>query len=447
MKNDTIVGIITSIGQGAINVIRLSGDDSIQIVNKIFKGANLEKVKTHTVHYGHIYNNQDEIDEVLVSVFKNPRTYTKEDVVEISSHGGAFIVQKILDLLIEKGARLAEPGEFTKRAFLNGRIDLTKAEAVMDMINAKTDQSLKLANKGLNGKTYQTVTNFRNELLDLIAKIEVNIDYPEYDDAIVIENEIAKPIILNLIQKLEKIIEKANENRVYREGIKTAIIGKPNVGKSSLLNSLINEDKAIVTDISGTTRDIVEGTLIVGGLVLNLIDTAGIRETTDIVEKIGINKSKEMINNAELILLVLDGSTPLEKEDYELLNLTENKPRIIISNKSDLGSQKLEYNAIQVSALNKNGLDELETAIKSIFIKNKVSTYDDISISNTRHINLLKKTNQSLYDAIESIEMEMEIDMVEIDVKNAWLALGEITGETSNDLLLDELFSKFCLGK
>ncbi len=447
MQNDTICGIITALGASAINVIRISGDDSIKIANKIFKGKDLNKVKSHTVTYGYIKENDEIIDEVLVSVFLAPRTYTKENVVEISSHGGAFIVQKIINLLLAKGVRLADPGEFTKRAFLNGRIDLTKAEAVMDLINAKSNRALHLANQGLTGSTYSLISSYRQKILSLMGKIEVNIDYPEYDSEEEIENNSLKPNIISLIMELNKIIENANSMRVYREGITTAIVGKPNVGKSSLLNALINEDKAIVTDVSGTTRDIVEGSLNVNGITLNLIDTAGIRNTLDVVEKIGIEKTKKVIEKAELVLLVLDNSQKLDDIDLELLELTKDKKRLILANKSDLNNQINLENIINISTINKLGFDVLESQIKEMFIKKEIESNDEIFVSNTRHINLLSRAKGNLEDALKAIDNQMAIDFVEIDLTNAWKSLGEITGEVSNDLLLDELFSKFCLGK
>jgi tRNA modification GTPase len=333
---DTIAAISTAFGKGALSIVRMSGSEAIEIANKVFKGKNLLKVPTHTVHYGHIVDKGEVIDEVLVSVFRAPKTFTREDVVEISCHGGIFVSNKILELLLLSGARLAEPGEFTKRAYLNGRIDLTQAEAVSDIIEAKTKSSLKLANKGLRGDIRELIERFRSSVLTCIARIEVNIDYPEYEDEQLINNEVIVPIISDLLIEIDDIIEKSETSLIIKEGIKTAIIGKPNVGKSSLLNSLLREEKAIVTNIAGTTRDVVEGMVSVGGVILNLIDTAGIRETSDIVERIGVEKTKAVINDAQLIILVFDYSEVLDKQDLELLELTKDKPRIIVVNKQDL---------------------------------------------------------------------------------------------------------------
>lgn len=449
MNNDTIAQISTAIGQGAISIVRLSGDKSINIVNKIFKGSNLENMDSHTVHYGHIFYNGKNIDEVLVTLFRAPKTFTTEDIVEINCHGGVFVANKILEILFLEGARSANPGEFTERAYLNGRIDLTQAESVMDIIEAKSDLSLSLANKGLDGEIYKLIVNLRTELLNIIAHIEVNIDYPEYDDVIELSNKIIKPKIEALISKIKKLLNKSNYGKVIKDGLKTAIIGRPNVGKSSLLNALLREDKAIVTEIKGTTRDIVEGSINIGGIILHLIDTAGIRESSDLIEKIGINKAREVINEAELILFVLDNNQQLTKDDEELLQLTESKKRIVIINKTDL-NKELTYkfdNSVQISALNKTGIEELESMIKDMFLSGEVNIIDQTYISNARHIGKLNDTQNSLYDSIKAIEEELPIDFPEIDLKTAWATLGEIIGDTSSTSLLDELFAKFCLGK
>ena len=449
MINDTIAQISTAIGQGAISIVRLSGDKSINIVNKIFNGLNLENVKSHTVHYGHIFYNNKNIDEVLVTVFRAPKTFTTENIVEINCHGGVFVANKILEILFLEGARSANPGEFTERAYLNGRIDLTQAESVMDIIEAKSDLSLSLANKGLDGEIYKLIVDLRTDLLNIIAHIEVNIDYPEYDDVIELSNNIIKPEIESLIQKIKKLINKSSYGRIIKDGLKTAIIGRPNVGKSSILNALLREDKAIVTEIKGTTRDVVEGSINIGGIILNLIDTAGIRESSDLIEKIGINKAKEMIKEAELILFVLENNQKLTKEDEALLLLTENKKRIVIINKTDLNKElthKFE-NSVQISALHKTGIDDLETIIKNMFLSGEVNLIDQTYISNARHIGKLNDTLNSLYDSVKAIQDELPIDFPEIDLKTAWATLGEIIGDTSSTSLLDELFAKFCLGK
>lgn len=449
MKTDTIAQISTALGQGAISIIRLSGPEAIEITNKIFRGKNLLQVKSHTVHYGHIIYNTKKIDEVLISVFKSPKTFTTEDIVEINCHGGVFVANKILQILLLEGARSANPGEFTERAFLNGRIDLTQAEAVMDIIEANSDLSLTLANKGLDGEIYKMIIGLRNDLLKIIANIEVNIDYPEYDDVIELSNNIVKPEVVKLTNKIKVILENANYGKVIKDGVKTAIIGRPNVGKSSLLNALLREDKAIVTEIQGTTRDIVEGSINIGGIILNLIDTAGIRESIDKIEKIGIEKAKALINEAELILFVLENNQIISKEDEELLELTKHKKRIIILNKADLGeaqNHRFEH-SIQISALFKTGITDLENLIKSMFLSGQINSTDQTYLSNARHIAKLSATQNSLYDSLSAIDNELPIDMVEIDLKNAWSTLGEIIGDTSSTSLLDELFSKFCLGK
>ncbi len=449
MISDTIAQISTAVGQGAISIVRLSGDNSIDIVNKIFKGSNLKNVDSHTVHYGHILYKGKNVDEVLVTVFRAPKTFTTEDIVEINCHGGVFVANKILEILFMEGARSANPGEFTERAFLNGRIDLTQAEAVMDIIEAKSDLSLSLANKGLDGEIYRLIVDLRTDLLNIIAHIEVNIDYPEYDDVIELSNNIIKPQIEALISKIKKLINKSNYGKIIKDGLKTAIIGRPNVGKSSLLNALLREDKAIVTEIQGTTRDIVEGSINLGGIILNLIDTAGIRESSDIIEKIGITKAKEMIEEAELILFVLENNQALQKEDKDLLKLTNHKKRIIIINKTDLNKELIHdfENSVQISALQKTGIDNLEAKIKNMFLSGEVNVIDQTYISNARHIAKLNDTLNSLRDSIKAIQDELPIDFPEIDLKTAWATLGEIIGDTSSTSLLDELFAKFCLGK
>lgn len=449
MNTETIAAISTALGQGAISIVRLSGADSIEIVGKVFKGKNLETVASHTVHYGHIFNGLENIDEVLVTVFRAPKTFTTEDVVEINCHGGVFVANKILELLLKNGARPATPGEFTERAFLHGRIDLTQAEAVMDIIEAKSDMSLSLANKGLDGVIYKLITDLRDELLKTIAHIEVNIDYPEYDDVIELSTKIIEPEVQSLIGKIKILLEKAQYGKIIKEGLKTAIIGRPNVGKSSLLNALLREERAIVTEIKGTTRDTIEGNINIGGIILNLIDTAGIRESIDIVEQIGIDKAKKSIEEAELILFVLDNNQALTMEDRELLSITDHKKRIIIINKTDLSKELNHHfeNSVSVSALNKTGIEDLEQIIRDMFLSGEVNIKDQTYISNARHIAKLSEVLESLKDSLQAITDQLPIDMAEIDLKNAWNILGEIIGDTSTTSLLDELFSKFCLGK
>ncbi len=452
MFPDTIVSISTALGESAISIVRLSGEQAIEIVNKVFKGKNLSQAKTHTIHYGHLVNPEDHsiVDEVLISVMRSPKTYTTEDTVEINCHGGIFVTNKILEILLTEGARLAEPGEFTKRAFLNKRIDLAQAESVMDLIRAKTEESLSIAVNALDGKVSKLVKELRENILNIIANIEVNIDYPEYDDAIIVSNQILKPAILQINMQLTDILEEAKTGKILRDGIKTVIVGRPNVGKSSLLNKLMREDKAIVTEIPGTTRDLIEGYINIGGITLKLIDTAGIRETKDIVESIGVEKTKKAIEDSELLLLLLNNNEQLTDDDKKLLELTKNKRRIIIINKIDLKSQidRSQFgDYIETSMLNDSSISLIEKEIKKLFdlgdIKNKDMTY----ISNVRHIAKLRNAKQSLLDALQAIEAEVPIDMIEIDVKNAWIFLGEILGEEVGDSLINELFSKFCLGK
>ena len=446
---DTIVGISTAQAQGAVSIVRISGDDAVEIVNKIFKGKNLTKVKSHTVHYGHIYDKDQVIDEVLVSVFLAPRTYTKENVVEISCHGGLFVTNNIFELLVLNGARPAEAGEFTKRAFLNGRIDLTKAEAVMDVIEAESTASLKLANSALSGKISSFVSDKRTELLDIIATISVNIDYPEYDDVEELTNTDILPNLIKVKKEIDKTIEDSKNAKILKNGINTVIVGKPNVGKSSLLNALIKENKAIVTSIPGTTRDIVEATINLNNVTLNLIDTAGIRETTDIVEQIGVEKSKEMLNKADLVLFVLDGSRILEKEDEELLELTQDMCCLKIVNKNDL-EQVLnlgDEQYVSISTKNPLTIEVLEKAIIEKMKLHNIQNKDVTYISNSRQLEKLSLASSALDEALAIISENGQIDFVDIYIRKAWLYLGEIIGETSTDSLLDELFSKFCLGK
>ena len=448
--NDTIVAISTALGEGAISIIRLSGDEAIEIANRVFKGPNLNNIASHTISYGHIVDGKEDLDEVLVSVFKAPRTFTKEDVVEINCHGGVFVTNKILELLLYKGARLAEPGEFTKRAFLNGRIDLTQAEAVMDIIESQSISSLKLANMGLLGETKKLVEDFRNRVLTCISHIEVNIDYPEYEDELQITNEILTPIVQNLLVDLKHVLAKAEVSQILKSGIKTAIIGKPNVGKSSLLNALLREERAIVTNIAGTTRDIVEGSINIGGIVLNLIDTAGIRNTDDVVEKIGVEKTKKVLQDASLIILMFDYNTPLDDNDKKIIELTKDKKRIIVINKSDLEksinlNDFAEY--LLISTFNKEDINKIETKIKDIYHLGDLNKIDATYIGNARQIAKLRIAETYLQEALSGINYGYPIDIVNIDLHNAWTTLGEILGEVSNEDLLNELFSKFCLGK
>ena len=450
--NDTIAAISTTLGVGAISIIRVSGNDAIKIVNKIFKGKNLEKVKTHTINYGHIVDKDEIIDEVLVSVMKSPKTFTTEDVVEINCHGGISTTNKVLELVLNNGARIAEPGEFTKRAFLNGRIDLTQAESVMDLINSKNESKRKVAIKGLNGYVSNIIRNLRQEILELLASIEVNIDYPEYEDAIVMTNDIVKPKITEIKEKLAKIINESENGKILTSGIKTIIIGKPNVGKSSILNRLLDEEKAIVTDIEGTTRDTVEGSITINGVSLNIIDTAGIRETEDIVEKIGVEKSLSLINEADLIVIVLNNNEELTEEDKKILTACKDKKVIVVINKSDLERKinldDIKYqNIVYTNTIDLNGINSLKEKIVELFNLNELEQQDYTYLSNVRQISLAKDAYQILEEVDNGIKNEVPVDMIEIDIKRAWEKLGEIIGETYTEELIDQLFSQFCLGK
>lgn len=449
MMNDTICAIATPFGTGGISVIRVSGPLAIPKVNEVFRGKNLEKVPTHTIHYGHIIDNNNQvIDEVMVSIMKGPKSFTAEDVVEISTHGGILVTQKVLERLLELDIRLANPGEFSQRAYLNGRIDLVEAEAIMDVISAKNEQALNIANQGVLKKTSKLVNDLRDKLLEIIANIEVNIDYPEYDDALIISKEIVEPKTKELINDMEYLLKQSYQTRLIREGIKTVIVGRPNVGKSSLLNTLLQEDKAIVTNIEGTTRDTIDAYINIGGITLHLIDTAGIRDTSDVVEQIGVSRSKKALEEAELVLLVLDQSEELKKEDIELLKLTENKKRIIILNKSDLNIQKVDIkDAISISTLTNKGIKDLETKIiKELSLEN-INNKDFNYLSNARHIQKVKEALNALYSVLDAINNEMPVDIYAVDLTEAWNLLGDIVGVRYEDELLDQLFSKFCLGK
>lgn len=447
--NDTIAAISTTQGIGAISIIRLSGEESLEIASKVFT-KDLTKVETHTIHYGYIKNNNEKIDEVLVSVMKAPKTFTKEDIVEINCHGGIATTNKVLEILLNNGARLAEPGEFTKRAFLNGRIDLLEAEATMDLISSKSDKARKISLNTLTGETSNLIKELRSNLIGIISNIEVNIDYPEYEDIEVLTNEKILPEIQKFKEKLEKIIKKSQDSKIIKEGIKVGIIGKPNVGKSSLLNSLLEEEKAIVTNVPGTTRDIVEGTIILDNVILNIIDTAGIRKSNDIVEKIGIEKSLAIINEADLVIFILNNNEKITKEEKELLEKLKEKKKIIVINKIDL-ENKLDKNIlgnyIEISAKENIGIEKIKDEIKRLFSLGELETNDLTYMSNARSISLLGKSLNNIDDAISEINNNSPIDIVEFYLKDAWNNLGEIIGETYTDELLDELFSRFCLGK
>lgn len=455
--NDTICAIATSQGVGAIAIIRVSGTEAIEIANKIFQGKDLTKVPSHTINYGHIIDeNKNKVDEVLVSVMKAPKTFTAEDTVEINTHGGIAPTNKVLELLLENGCRLAEPGEYTKRAFLNGRIDLLEAEAVMDMIDSKTEVQRKLAVNQISGKVSDLINQLRDDMVQIISNINVNIDYPEYDDVEIMTNELLIPKITNLKEKIQKILKESKNGRIIKEGIKTSIIGRPNVGKSSLLNALLEEDKAIVTDIAGTTRDIVEGQIKVNGIVLNMIDTAGIRETADKIEAIGVEKSLKIMEESDLILFMLNNNEEVTPDIEELLEKLDNRKYIIIINKNDLESKidksklerfEKENKIINISVLNNDGIEDLKNKIIELFNINELETKDPTYLSNSRSISILKRCLTSIEDVEQGLKENRPIDMIELDIKNIWEELGHINGTSYEEELLDEMFSRFCLGK
>lgn len=455
---DTIAAISTPPGEGAISIVRMSGEEAVSIAQKVFSGKDLTQAKSHTINYGHIVDpkTHEEIDEVMVSLMLAPKTFTREDVVEINCHGGIVATNRILQLLLVNGARLAEPGEFTKRAFLHGRIDLTQAESVMDLIRAKTDRSMKIALNQLDGNLSHLIDSLRKDILDVLAQVEVNIDYPEYDDVEEMTTKLLREKAIEIKQRIEQLLKTASQGKIMREGLATALVGRPNVGKSSLLNHLLHEDKAIVTDVAGTTRDVIEEYVNVSGVPLKLIDTAGIRETEDKVEKIGVERSKKAIEQSDLVLLVLNAAESLTKEDLELIRLTNDKKRIIILNKTDLEEKldrkelaKISENApvYATSILKNEGVEALEEAISKLFFKGIENSQSTVMVANARHIALLKKAQNSLDSVLEGISSGMPVDLVQIDMTEAWNLLGEITGESYEDELLDQLFSQFCLGK
>ena len=450
--NDTIAAISTTVGVGAISIIRVSGPNSIKIVNKIFKEKDLEKVESHTIHYGHIIYKDEIQDEVLVTIMKSPKTFTTEDVVEINCHGSIAVTKKILEILLTLGCRLAEPGEFTKRAFLNGRIDLLEAEGVMDLINSKSESEKKLALNQIGGKVSNLIKNLRQKILEVLANIEVKIDYPEYEDIEDVTYNDLNNNITEVEEEIKRIIKESENGKIIKEGIKTAIIGRPNVGKSSILNNLLEEEKAIVTDIEGTTRDTVEGSIVINGIILDLIDTAGIRKTEDKVESIGVNKSLQTIEKADLILFVLNNNEELTEYDKEILEKIKEKNHIIIINKIDL-ENKLEINRlkeeniVKISALKDNNLEELKNKIIEMYNLEELESKDATYLTNARGLSLLKQSQEIISDIKEGIKTQQPIDMIEIDLKRIWELLGEITGETYQEELINQLFSQFCLGK
>lgn len=457
---DTIAAISSAPGEGAIGIVRLSGDDALAIADKVYKlgQKKLSTQDSHTIHYGHIVDPKDgqEIDEVMVSVMREPKTFTREDIVEINTHGGIVATNRVLELVLREGATLAEPGEFTKRAFINGRIDLTQAEAVMDLIRAKTDRSMDLAVKQLDGKLSNLIENLRQDILNTLAQVEVNIDYPEYDDVEEMTLKLLGEKTTIIKNRIDGLLSTAKQGKILRDGISTAIVGRPNVGKSSLLNALLREEKAIVTDIEGTTRDTVEEYINIRGVPLKLVDTAGIRDTEDVVERIGVERSKKALMEAELVLLLLNQSEALTAGDRELLALTQDHKRIIIMNKIDLPNQLLkesllewveEDKIIATSMMTQEGIDALEEKIADYFFSGQSGEKDATYVSNARHIDLLQKASQSLDEVKNGIDMGMPVDLIQIDFTRAWEILGEIIGENAPDELLTQLFSQFCLGK
>lgn len=454
---DTIAAISTPIGEGAISIVRLSGDQAVAIANKVTRNIDLTKVASHTINYAHVIDpqTQQDIDEVMVSVMLAPKTFTREDIVEINTHGGIMATNSVLQTLLSNGARLAEPGEFTKRAFLNGRIDLTQAESVMDIIRAKTDKARQQALNQLDGSLAHLIRNLRQQILEVLAQVEVNIDYPEYDTEEMTINLLQEKA-QQISQKITDLIKTASEGQILNNGLKTAIIGKPNVGKSSLLNALSHQQRAIVTDVAGTTRDVIEQMANINGIPLQLVDTAGIHATEDKVEQLGVDRSLQALDNADLVLMLLDGSRHLDDQDLKLLQLTQNKKRIIIINKMDLPQvlslQQLtgEINKeqpIAISALGQQGIDQIEQQIEQLFFAGVPTSTNTAVVTNARQLGLLKQAQQALTDVQTGIQQQMPIDLVQIDMTNCWNLLGEITGESAPDELITELFSQFCLGK
>jgi len=451
---DTIAAISTPLGEGAIGIVRLSGTDSFKIAQKIFKGKDLNSVASHTLNYGHIVDpDKDEIlDEVMVGAMRSPKTFTREDIIEINTHGGIAVTNEILQLVIREGARLAEPGEFTKRAFLNGRVDLTQAEAVMDIIRAKTDKAMNIAVKQLDGSLSDLINNTRQEILNTLAQVEVNIDYPEYDDVEEATTEIIREKTTEFEALLTNLLKTARRGKILREGISTAIIGRPNVGKSSLLNNLLREEKAIVTDIEGTTRDVIEEYVNINGVPLKLVDTAGIRETEDIVERIGVERSRKALKEADLVLLVLNASEPLTDQDRQLLDISQDSNRIILLNKVDLPQQieldEIPADHIKISVLKNQNINHIEDRINALFFENAGLVEQDATyLSNARHISLIEKAVESLQAVNEGLAMGMPVDLLQVDLTRTWEILGEITGDAAPDELITQLFSQFCLGK
>lgn len=458
MDMDTIAAISTPMGEGAIAIVRISGPEAVKAANRIFKGKNIEEVESHTIHYGFIVDPEtnEKVEEVMLSVLRAPRTFTREDIVEINCHGGLVSVNRVLQLVLNQGVRLAEPGEFTKRAFLNGRIDLSQAEAVMDLIRAKTDRAMNVAIGQMEGRLSKLVRQLRQTILETLAHVEVNIDYPEYDDVEEMTHRLLLEKATEIKAEIAKLLETSKQGKILRDGISTAIIGRPNVGKSSLLNSLVHENKAIVTDIPGTTRDVIEEYVNVRGVPLRLVDTAGIRETEDIVERIGVERSRQVLKEADLILLVLNNAEPLTAEDRKLFEAARGMDVIVLVNKIDL-DRKIDidevkkladnYPVISTSLKEDSGVDQLEEAISGLFFTGKLESGDMTYVSNTRHIALLNEAQKAIDDVLSGIDAGVPIDLIQIDFTRTWEILGEIIGDTVQESLINQLFSQFCLGK
>ena len=459
MDFDTITSISTPMGEGAIGIVRLSGPQAIEIGDTLYKGKKkLSEVDTHTINYGHIIDPEtnETVEEVMISVLRAPKTFTREDIIEINCHGGILTINRILELTMTYGARMAEPGEYTKRAFLNGRIDLSQAEAVMDFIRSKTDRASKVAMNQIEGRLSDLIKKQRQSILEILAQVEVNIDYPEYDDVEDATTEFLLEQSKNIKEEINRLLETGTQGKIMREGLSTVIVGRPNVGKSSMLNNLIQDNKAIVTEVAGTTRDVLEEYVNVRGVPLRLVDTAGIRDTEDIVEKIGVERSRKALSEADLILFVLNNNEPLTEDDQTLYEVVKNEDVIVIINKTDL-EPRLDIDEvkemigdmplIQTSMLKQEGIDELEIQIRDLFFGGEVQNQDMTYVSNSRHISLLKQARHSIQDAIDAAESGVPMVMVQIDLTRTWEILGEIIGESASDELIDQLFSQFCLGK
>lgn len=459
MDFDTITSISTPMGEGAIGIVRLSGPEAVEIGDKLYKGKKqLKDVPSHTINYGHIIDPETDevVEEVMISVLRAPKTFTREDIIEINCHGGILTINRILELTMTHGARMAEPGEYTKRAFLNGRIDLSQAEAVMDFIRSKTDRASKVAMNQIEGRLSDLIKRQRQSILEILVQVEVNIDYPEYDDVEDATTEFLLAQSKKIKNEIDQLLETGTQGKIMREGLSTVIVGKPNVGKSSMLNNLIQDNKAIVTEVAGTTRDVLEEYVNVRGVPLRLVDTAGIRDTEDIVEKIGVERSRKALSEADLILFVLNNNEPLTEEDRTLYEVIKNEDAIVIVNKTDL-ERRLDIeevktmigdtSLIQTSMLKQEGIDELELQIRDLFFGGEVQNQDMTYVSNSRHISLLKQARQTIQDAIDAAEAGIPMDMVQIDLTRTWEILGEIIGESASDELINQLFSQFCLGK